>query len=279
MGKSMVMRAAAMFVLFTVSVILTRDLQYAVISMSVGVYLILFQYDWKNLKRLGISTIFEGHFRECFALLVECFPLALYLLLSTCIASIPRFFLEWYCGSKQLGIYASVAAPTLIVQMGASYFFNPMITVFAEYYGAKNKTGFIHSFSACAKATGILSLIALVGGKIFGKIGLSLLFGKSILPYEYLLIPLIFCTILTAVIWLLGSILVVMRDFFGLMAGNLASVMISIAASIYLIPRYGMQGASYALIAGNLAGIIILGIYLKKDLDQGFKKNAYLGTP
>lgn len=34
MGKSMVMRAAAMFVLFTVSVILTRDLQYAEIGRA-----------------------------------------------------------------------------------------------------------------------------------------------------------------------------------------------------------------------------------------------------
>lgn len=271
MGRSMVIRAAVMFVLFTTCVFLLRDLVCAVIAMSMGVYLVLLLYDRKNLKMLGIP-MFDGHFRECGALLAECFPLALNLLLSTGIGSIPRFFLEQYCGNEQLGIYASVAAPTLIVQMGASYFFNPMVTVFAEDYGSRNRAGFIRGLADCARIIGILSVAAILGGKLFGKAGLYLLFGESILPYGYLLIPLIFCTVLTAGIWLLSAILVVLRDFLGLMAGNAVSVLVSIAGSVCLIPRYGMQGASYAFIAGNLAGVVFLGIFLKKDVDMGFRK-------
>lgn len=269
LGKSMTMRAVLMLCIFPGVIWITDSLFLAIIIMTVAVFSVIFLYDMRKTRELEIIRfdINAGRIKQ---LLVECFPLAIYSVLSTSIGSIPRYFLEIYQGSEKLGIYASIAAPTLIVQMASTYIFNPMVTVFAECFNKKDKNKFLKTLKQCLIAVVFVSFIALVGGKIFGRLGLRILYGKSILDYEYLLMPLIVCTISTACVWLFCCILTVTRNFKALLVGNGCSVVFSVGLSIVLIPVWSMQGATYALLLGNLIGIIILAYYMAKDIKDKF---------
>lgn len=267
LGKSMMMRAVLMLVIFPSVIWVTRSLLWAIIAMTVVVFGVILLYDMRIT--LQIESI-----KFCFTslrikpLLLECLPLAVCSILSTSVGSIPRYFLEMYEGNEKLGIYASVAMPTLIVQMASTYIFNPMVTVFSESFNQKAKEQFLKTLRQCIMAIVAIAIVALVGGKIFGRFGLRLLYGDSILMYEYLLIPLIVCTITTACVWLFTGVLTVTRNFKALLLGNGCSVVFCIVLSILLIPIWDMQGATVALLLGNIIGIIVFIYYLIHDIKK-----------
>ena len=124
--------------------------------------------------------------------------------------------MERQIGGYELGIYGSVATPTLIIQMGATYVFNPFVTVFAERYYQKAGKLFMKAFWSCVAAVVAISAAGMIGGKLLGQWGLNLLYGQEVAAHEELLLPLILCTILTAFSWLLCGILTAIREFRGL---------------------------------------------------------------
>ena len=90
---------------------------------------------------------------------------------------------EWF-----LGIYSSVAAPVLIVQMCAQYIYAPLLTRFAEYLKAGDMRGFLR---LVFKVSIAIFALALVFGLLFALVGepvLVLIFGSSIAPYAYLIV-------------------------------------------------------------------------------------------
>lgn len=269
MGKSLTMRGVLMLCVFSAMMLCTHSLLWSIIAMAIAVYSVIVFYDFKNAKRL-VEIRFTKDFTPVRKLLVECIPLAVYMILSTSIGSVPRYFLEMYEGSATLGIYASVATPTLIVQMAATYIFNPMVTVFSEAYAQRDKKRFVKTVRQCLMAVLSISVIGLLGGKLLGRPGLYILYGESILPYEYLLVPIILCTVTTACVWLFCNILTILRNFRALLIGNGLSVIVSALMSIVLIPLWGMQGTTFALMLGNLAGIMVCVWALVLDIRKKF---------
>ena len=261
---SWVLKGVCTFVVFCGVLYATQNIVLAVFAMTLASFCVILLYDVPNNRKIAdIDVIWK--LGEIWSLLRKCLPLLIYSIFTTAIATVPRLVLEKISGSYALGIYGSVAAPAMIVQMGASYIYSPFITLFAERYHIKDKRGFWHAFKNCFLGIAILSVCALIGGKIFGYWGLLLLYGKEVASYEYLLLPLIGATILTAILWLFCGILTAVREFKGLIIGNVAAVLFSILGSIILIPKIGMQGATAALCIALIVSCLILFVYLCKS--------------
>ena len=114
-------------------------------------------------------------------------------------------------------------------------------------------------------------MLGILGGKLLGYWGLKLLYGNEVASHSELLIPLIMCTILIAFSWLLCGVLTAIREFKGLVIGNMAAVMISALLSFPLEKFMGMQGASLTLALATVAEIFILGLFLWKNIEKQFK--------
>ena len=84
--------------------------------MALVSWLVIFFYDIPRAKKLDTIKI---HLKEKknITLMAECFPLLCYQTMSSVIPTIPRLVMEKILGGAALGIYGSVAAPTMIVQM------------------------------------------------------------------------------------------------------------------------------------------------------------------
>lgn len=260
LGISQLLRAAVMLTVFTLTLYLTQALAAAIMAMTLAVFMAICLYDVPRIRRPEKAEPPRGS-RGVWSLLAVCAPLAVCSLLTNSIASVPRFFLERYLGSAELGIYAAIAAPTLIVQAAASYVFVPMLTVFADAHAAGDKKTFQRALGRCLALVGLMAAVSLPGGKLLGAWGLRLLYGASrsnIAEYTFLLLPLIVCTLLTALLWLVNGVLTVLRDFRVLIAGNGLAVALSIAGSVLLIPRFGLQGGSLALIAALFVSVLLL---------------------
>lgn len=268
-GKSFLIRSITTFVLFVGVLFLTKNLELSILCMAAGAHLSVFLYDKKRSIMLCHSIDKSNSENNIKRLLLECLPLVIYLFLSTAVNSIPRFFLEKYYGNECLGIFASVATPAVVVQVGASYIFSPLITLFAERLEEKEKRLFIRLFLMCLVGISLLSVLSIIGAYILKDWGLSLLFGDTILQYTYLFVPVIITTILTALVWFGCSLLTIFRKLKELMYINAITFVLSILGSVYFVLHYGMMGVNITLIVVLSIEIILLFVvafqFIRKD--------------
>lgn len=256
-GKSMIIRGIITIVSFSAVLYLTKNLIITLLLVALLTAVAIAIYDIPRVRKLE-TLKFDFKSKIVIDLLIECLPLVIYSSLSTSIASIPRLYMERILGNELLAIYGAVATPVLIIQVGATYIFNPFVTLFAEKYNNNDIKGFLKILAKCIVAVCIISVIGLVGGALVGKWGLNLLYGSTVASHVDLLIPLIICTIITAVSWLFCGVLTVIRGFKGLVISNLTAVLTSIVLSPILEKSMGMQGASLTLALATIIEIVIL---------------------
>lgn len=268
-GKSMMIRGGLTLVGFTAVLAITQNMliTFGIMAFLCTASVILYDVFTANkLFKIDIKSTKE----KVLKLLAECSPLVVYTFLSSAIGTIPRIFMERLLGNYELGIYGSVATPTLIIQMGATYIFNPFVTLFAEKYYAKEKKAFVQALMKCTCAVAAIAVIGVIGGKILGVWGLNLLYGAEVAEYHQLLIPLILCTVLTAFAWLLCGVLTAVREFKGLVIANAGAVIASGLLSYPCEIAFGMQGASLALALATIVEILLLAYFLWKNMRQQF---------
>lgn len=268
-GKSLVIRGVLTLVSFVAVLIISDNLIIAIGCMMVMCNLSIVFYDIPRARRIDKIKI-NYSLVKVMELLKECFPLVVYTFLSSAIATIPRLFMERIMGNYELGIYGAVATPTLIIQMMATYVFNPFVTIFAERYERREKLQFIKTLVGCILILIAVSVMGIIGGKMCGKWGLKLLYGQEVAENVELLIPLILCTVFTAFSWLLCGVLTAIRQFKGLIVGNFVAVVISLVLSIPLESKMGMQGASLVLLIAVACEIAILACYMLRDMKKRF---------
>lgn len=269
-GKSWMLKGILTFVAFLIILYLSKNLILAILSMVIISFTCILVYDIPRTKEISdIKMVWRD--KNNILLIKECLPLLCYLILSTTFPTIPRLFLERELGSYALGIFGSVSTPTLIVQMGASYIFSPFMTLFAEQYNDKDKKAFLGNLKKCFAAIGVLGIVSLVGGGILGKWGLHLLYGQEVAEYVSLLLPLIFCTILTAFVWMLCGLLTVTRNFKGLLISNGMALITSFLISGILIKLFNIQGANLALGISLLVEMVGLYVFLWRNLQNQFR--------
>ena len=258
LGISLTIRSVLMICVFLVATTLSSNILITIVGFAIFMNISVLTFDYRNANRLEAITV-SPRSKGAVLLILECWPLAVFTCLSSSIASIPRYIMEMFLGEEVLGIYASVAAPVLIVQLIATNIFNPMLTEYAECINS-NRNGdarkiIVRSFFIIS----LLTIVAIFVAVVAGRWGLVLLFGSSIDGYEYLLVPLICCASSTAIIWLLSGLLTVLRRFSYMIVGNGAAALVCTVLSIIMIKGDdGMLGATYALLVGNIVGVIVL---------------------
>jgi len=262
-GISLLVRGILSLIGFTICLILTESIFLSIIAMTIFTWGFIYFFDMRIIKAFAVISprITVSRTVKIFK---EFMPLTAGALMSTFATTYPRQFLESYSGTDILGIYATVATPAVIVQVAASYVFNPFLTLFSRYYSEGKKREFFQLFfKTCAILFGI-SVLALVGGKIFGRWGLNLLYGKEISAYAYLLIPVILFTSLNAFVWFLWNILIVVRKLKSLLFVNFVSLLFLLCIVQKMVVVYGMNGVSYCLILFSMLLIVQMLILLLK---------------
>ena len=104
-----------------------------------------------------------------------------------------------------------------------------------------------------------------------GKFGLILLFGKKIIKYTYLFLPIIYISSLTALSWFIGLMLTVVREFKGLIISSVIAATICFFGSKIFINRFGVNGASYILIPALVLQIVLMGFFYGYEI-KGFAR-------
>ena len=268
-GLSFFIRGILTLATFSITLLLSKNILLSIILMMISTYIFIYFYDIKNYKKeykdLGIKNK-----NNIIKLLIICIPLVIYGFLFNYVSMFPKVTLEKILGTKMLGYYSTVATPALIIQVACSFIFSPLVSHFAELYD-KNK---IKELKQIMNKTNLLimiiGLLGIIFSHFFANFFLTILFGKEIAPYTYLFSGVIIVSTIIAIIWFLGTILTVIRDYKTLLLGATISLLTSLTLSKIMISTYGLNGINYTLI---LAYAIQTIIYLIKIYKMEKKEN------
>ena len=131
-GISLLIRGILSVFVFAGALRITRNLQMSIVCMGIVTIGFIMLYDMYKVRRF-VTIIPKCSFQRIKVLFIEFLPLTVASFLNLFSMTYPRQVLEMYSGTELLGIYATIATPTIIIQVAASYIFNPLLTTFAFY--------------------------------------------------------------------------------------------------------------------------------------------------
>lgn len=253
-GKSYILRGTATVGFFILGFKILNNLMLTLFIIAIVNLGIAFLYDWRKTSSLEVikPIVYNAKIKT---LLIQCIPIVIFTFLFSLEGLIPKNVLKQLEGTESLGAYSTIATPTLVISVLANVAFNPFLPMFATIFQNEEYDRFLKLLHKVYIALFGLAVITTLGAMLLGRFGLSLLFGKGILVYYELFMPIVWCTILIAFIFVLSAILIGLRLMKWLLIGMAIDFVMCIALVYPIIGKLGQNGAS-------VIQIIVYAIYV-----------------
>lgn len=257
-GKSFAIKGIGLLIAFYASYRFVGNLCFSLFLMAAFSILSTVLFDYFIVRRFSKFTLLVKS-SDCFSIALKTFPLCLYMFFHSALSTVPKIFLERLLGEELLGAYSSVFAPVLLISAVAIYVYQPFVGAFAATHRDGKRKEFLSLLLKIVLVLLAFSVMMLITAHFLGAFALSLVFGDKILEYTDFLTPILFGIIGIALLSLLETLTVILRDFVWLLIGCGIGLASELALSYPLIRSAGANGASYVMIiATALASVILL---------------------
>ena len=275
-GKSYIYRGITTVVSFTLVEVLLHDLLASLFIMAALNLLIAFLYDWRKTHSLEyfVPVIKDKGVAE---LLKKCIPIVIFTFVLSLETLLPKNLLQMKYGAEALGIYSSISSPTLVVQVFASVVFTPFLPMVSQVYVNRDMMKFRKMLHRIYLMLAILGVVVTIGAMLFGKIGLKILLREDILQYYDLFMPIVWCTILTAGIWVMSAIMTAMRELKILLIGIIGDFALCLITMGYFVGTYEKNGVSLVQLLVFAINIIYMMIMFEKIVKRQMGKGVIEG--
>ncbi|MDO4589840.1 MAG: oligosaccharide flippase family protein [Slackia sp.] len=267
-GKSFILQGIVSIGAFAVVFYPTQDLNAAIVAMTVGVLIVFAGFDMRKTRVFEPIGLHLTR-KKAFFFLKTSLPAVIASVAASAIFTIPKQYLAQVGGDAALGIYSSVAAPALVVQMGATYLYGPLLDIFPKHFFDGKRKDFVKLLGRTIVSILAITALCWVVLIFVGEPVLVLLFGPAIEEHVYLLYPVLIATSATAFLWFFGDLLITLRDFRANFIGNVVAFVVVIPLSVICVNIWGMNGVSFAGTGACLAGVA----YLACALVSNIRKN------
>ena len=185
-------------------------------------------------------------------LLRAALPLGVISMLGSLTPNIPRYFIEVFNGSADLGIFSAIAsllsAGTLVVSAFGQASFLPVVKACA----AADHTRYRILIWQSVALSGALGCVAIVASMLFGRSLLIHLFRPEYGEYADILVRLMIGGALMFMASGLGYVMTAARSLMPQIPLLLLAALAAMATSAWSIPRHGLRGAADAVLISAL---------------------------
>ena len=265
---SQMLRGALQLLAVAAAAYLTRNVLWAVTGQAAVSLAVLLTYDLRSAGRLHhfpwptrhparypalvrIATLRFGAWRNIRALIRLSFPLGLVAMLGSLMVNIPRYFIESSGGPAKLAVYSAMGYIMIVGGMATGSLLQATAARLARYYveDLRQFRKLLLQLVAIAAANGVLGILVAI---LWGRQFLSIMYRP-----EYARYPSVFTWLMVAaaVSYIAAAL------SFGLSATRkfdiqcLVYICVAVAttiACVFLVPKYGLLGAAWALMTGTL---------------------------
>ena len=287
-AKSMVGRGIAALLAMTIILWATGSVAWAAAGMFLTWLAVLLTYDIHaplaegetfRLRHELIQGWRPANLRPLLPLAWLALPLGLVQMLISLNTNIPRFFIQAVSGEHELGIYSAiayvtVAGSTFVVAVGQAV--SPRL---ARLYARGDRAGFVRFLQQLTALFALCGALAVALVMVAGRPLLTLLYTPE---YASSVTPLLILTLgfgVSAIISVFGFGITAARRFRAQVPLVALAVLVAMIASAILVPRLGVTGAAWALLASLIAWAIASGWVLRSVVAEGNWGDAHGEQP
>lgn len=258
-GKSFIIRGALMLVSFVAVFPLTDNLALAIAVMAITNVLAVLLYDLPATLKIERLSIHAQTWRRSLPLFKVSLPMVIYGLAINSMMPVAKCILEAVRGEEALGVYGSVTTVATLIQTFVILIFTPLIGIFGEAHSRGDRRSLAYGVLKLVAMIGALTGVALLLVLFLGEPVMVLVFGEGISDFVYLLYPTVIISALTALVWMLGMVLVVMRGMASLLFGSILGFAVSTVLCAVLSRTTLYSGVNIGLAVGLcVTGVLYL---------------------
>lgn len=274
-GISQAVRGIGGLLFFSAPLYFGLSINVAFISLSLFCITVTWLYDARHASFFG-SVIPKIQITLVFRLIKQYLPVVLTAVFFGAVVSVSRQQLAQIGGTEELGVYAAVATPTVLVQAAASFLYGPLMVGFAEKWHEHNHKEFIVEYLRVAAFIVMFTMLISLACSLFGDKMLLLLFGSSISRGVSYLVPAVIATGLTTLFAFSYDLLVVIRETWGAFLSTTAALLCSYLISSFFIHHFGSNGVSYAVSTSFILGLVLAIVFFVRRLNT---INRFISQP
>lgn len=261
-GFSMTIRLALQIVFFSICIFFNLNILFSLVLTNI--------FSWINLWILLVkfNRLFEFRrdkirIKELKDIFILCTPLFISSFLSYYTSNLPKYAIDRYMGETEQAYYGFISMPVFVVYLFTNFVYQPMLKDISELWVKNKQKKFRKKIYSALFLIGIISIVVLISGWLFGIWGLNLLYSVNLSQYK-----------LEFFILLLGSVLYAFSSFFGVLLTvirrqnlslyiNILIFIIAYIITFYMVKSNGILGASlsYMITMGMLC-IVFWGVFM-----------------
>lgn len=267
-GLAMFWRVTTSVFIFIGILIYTKNMLISSFGMITTSIIMFFFFDIIPVKRINKESV-KINWSKIRNIFEQCFPLFLSLFLLGYINNSPKYALEKSMPYKYQTYFNAIYFPTQVIYMFTAFIFKPMLVKMAEYWNDKIKKVQLLSFvKKILLFTLILILIGMVIMYFIGIPILEIIYGISLIDYQWMSVFMIIAGGMIAIINFMYHVLTIMREQKFLMVAYSLVFVLSLILPVKCVKIWGMWGAciSYVIVMMGLA-ILLLCKFLEKVND------------
>lgn len=241
-GKATFWKALLGMLTFSAIILFTRSILMACLSLVLIDFAFLFLYERKWAYRLDSPQALFS-LSQVRSLLISCFPLFAVSVISLYLINIPRFAVDRFMTSADLGIYGILFMQATVVSLLTRFILQPSYTVFAERYSNQDRRSFLKAVAFVSGSIFAGAAVLLLFYSFCGAWLLRLLFGHDLSEYLPQLLIILGSSALNNCALVCFTALTAMRVMKVQLYIALADVALGLAIASPLVARWGIQGA------------------------------------
>ncbi|MCF0104902.1 MAG: hypothetical protein HUJ51_05935 [Eggerthellaceae bacterium] len=271
-GISFILRGVFIIVGFSIGLVCFNSLEIAILLMIIPFLIVIIVFDLPMSHHLENFNL-QYRSKKIFKLFQRTTLTLMALMFSTAVVSLSRQMFDMRFGNSQLGIYAAVATPSVIIQAMISYIYIPLLGPLAKLWNKKNFKILTKRILQIFLAFITLTLIIFILYILYGELALRIVFDEEIASHAYLLPAVLICTSLTAMFYFMQDLLLSFRIISGTIISGLISFLISLICANSCYDTFNMNGISINICIAFSVGLIIATVFLIFRTYKGIKHN------
>ena len=193
-------------------------------------------------------------------------PLGLDAFVSSMTLNIPKYCVEYWLGTKALGVFGMLFQLAFSIQLLIGAVGNTGVSMLSESYKNKDSQRFKRLFQRMLITSIFISLLALIGGTLFIPPVMSLI--KPELDQQWLVFLLLTGSTLAGIRRIGGRVTQASGNYIWYMIIDLAQCFGSGLISIWLVKSMELPGAAIAIIVGFTIGLVLTYVHTYFLLQQ-----------
>ena len=259
-GMVSTVRVASVLVVFTLTLLITRNLETAGILMVLTSLTVLLTYNlskWRKFDDVPVSWSFS-HARE---IVVSCFPLFVSVFVMLYISNAPKYAIDEYCSDVVQNRYSILFMPAFVINLFSQFVLRPMLTPMARLWNDGNYGTFKGNILKMLLGLMGVTLLGIGGAWLLGVPFLNLLYGVDISADKTVLLLVMVYGGLNAVNNFLYDMIAVTRRQKWLLGAYAVSALAVFLLAAPLVRSMEMMGAIQASIGALcVLDVLLLGI-------------------